>query len=177
MGKSSTKSYFNRLSILIFLFLSVSSVAKAGDFNFGIGLGVTNGETFNGSDFGLDYQIGYEFKQSENWRYGAQAYIFDGVTDPSYIVPGSSEIMFDGLALFATARPRNAPIILFKAGLVNARYLTPTKSETSTGAAIGVALDLDLGGGLRLNILDFRRYYLGGDVINSYSISAMVLGQ
>jgi hypothetical protein len=176
MGKPTVKSYFNRFSLLVFLFLSVSSVAKAGDFNFGIGLGVANGETFDGGDLGFDYLIGYEFKQSENWRYGAQAYIYDGFTDQSDVVPGSSEIMFNGLALFATARPRKAPIILFKAGLVNARYLTPTKSETSTGAAIGVGLDLDLGGGVRLNILDFRRYYLRGDVINSYSISAMVLG-
>lgn len=176
MGKSTTKSYINKLSILILFFLSVSSVAKAGDFNFGIGLGVANGESFDGGDFGFDYQIGYEFKQSENWRYGAQAYIYDGFTKQSAVVPGSSNIIFDGLALFATARPRRAPIVLFKAGLVNARYLTPIKSETSTGAAIGVGLDLDLGGGVRLNILDFRRYYLHGDVVNSYSISAMVLG-
>lgn len=177
------KSNFNSSIILLFFLLTASPNLVAGTINIGLGVGFADGANFSGFEVGGDYQVGYEFDRSgragedfnetKNWHYGAQLQILDGSAEPSDIMPGDLLMAFDALALYATARPPDWPLLL-KAGVVHANYTTGVKTVSATGIVFGFGLDLKFGD-IRLNAINYRRYYIGPDVINVFSLSIFIL--
>jgi len=158
--------------ILILLLTCVSHLSWAGSFNFGAGYGfvaAAENESFEG---GWDVIAGYEVKSSETWNTGVQFHYVKGWTENNsdFI---DTRMYFQSTALYATARPENG-WLQFSAGLVSAEY----KSLTATGNGMGLAAGVGAvvgGENLRLHLLDYHRYMIGGMGFNVYSISLGVI--
>ena len=165
-----------QIFVLIFLICFAHPV-WAGPFNFGVGFELVDATNFDGDDFGWSFQLGYEIKETKHWNIGLEVDLFNSVTDENdineYHYADSSCMVFDSQAIYVTARPKNW-FLHFKAGVVKADYKTATKDIDDTGLALGLSLVLG-SGKLRLHLLDYQHYEIGGDRFNSISVSVAVL--
>jgi len=124
-------------------------------------------------DGGFGLQAGYEFRASEHWDYGLEFHYFDGWTKESELVD-EFDLSFRSYGLSATARPHNWPI-MFRAGLVNAKYKTIYTSQSDTGYSYGFGIVIG-DDKLRLHLLDYDRYEIGSETFNSYALSLVLFG-
>jgi hypothetical protein len=132
-----------------------------------------------GFDGGLGIHAGYEFKEWKNWHFGGLFEYMNGWYDEEDLEI-AGEMMYESKSLYATARPRNWPVV-FKAGIVNADYKVLEETMTQnfrdisdTGYAYGVALALG-NESFRLDVIDIKRVNIGNDTFNSYGISLGIL--
>lgn len=161
------------------LLLLLSNPAYSGAVLLGLNLEVVESRfTEEGIDFGFGVHGGYEFKDFHNWHFGALFEFMNGVLEKDDLT-NDGEMNFKSKSLFATARPRDWPII-FKVGVVDADYTILTDSVTQnfrevsdTGYAYGVALSFG-GDAFRLDLLDYKRIKIGNDSFDSYGISIFV---
>lgn len=170
---------------LVLLCLLTAAPALAEGFDLGVGLGFVNHR--HGFDGGWDVQVGYEFKQTERFNIGAQWQMLRGWTSEDSL--GTEEGMsFRSNALYLTARPthRGFRWLQFKAGVIHAdikiaefdytaggvRIRSDQNGSTGVGAGLGVVLGSD---SLRLHLLDYQRYLIGGESFDAFGISLAVL--
>ena len=166
-----------QISVLIFAICFAHPVC-AGPFNFGLSFELVDATNFNGSDFGLSLQLGYEIKKTEHWNIGLEVDLFNGLTDENdineYYDTESSYMVFDSQAIYVTARPKNW-FLHFKAGVVKADYKTATKDTDDIGLALGLSLvfgsDIFGSNRVRFHLLDYQHYKIGGDSFNSRRVS------
>ena len=166
------------LQIFVLIFaICFAHPVWAGSFNFGLGFELVGATNFDGDDFGLSLQLGYEIKETKHWNIGLEVDLFNGVTDENdindYYYADSSCMVFDSQAIYVTARPKNW-FLHFKAGIVKADYTTATKDIDDIGLALGLSLVFG-SGKLRFHLLDYQHYNIGGDRFNSISVSVAVL--
>ena len=166
--------------LLLILPLVLSSTAYAGAVVIGINLDFVQSRSNNeGLDGGLGVHAGYEFKDSESWHFGGLFEVLNGWNSQDDLY-AAGDMMYRSKSLFATARPRDWPI-MFKAGIVDAEYKilegniagTFLREVNTTGHAYGLALVLG-GDNYRLNLLDYKRIKIGRDTFNSFGISLMI---
>jgi hypothetical protein len=160
-----------QISVLIFSICFVHPV-WAGSFNFGLGFEFVDATDFDGDDFGLGLQLGYEIKETEHWNIGVELDLFDGVTDEDDVTEPYC-MAFDSQALYITARPYNW-VLQFKAGAVRADYETFTEDVHDIGLACGLSLVFG-SGKFRFHLLDFQHYIVSGDHFNSIAASVAIL--
>jgi hypothetical protein len=165
------------LQILVVIFsICFAHPVSAGSFNFGVGFELVDATNFDSDDFGWSFQLGYEIKETKHWNIGLEVDLFNGVTDENDIndyYADSSCMVFDSQAIYVTVRPKNW-FLHFKAGVVKADYKTAFEDTDDIGLALGLSLVLG-SGKLRLHLLDYQHYKIGGDSFNSISISVAVL--
>jgi hypothetical protein len=154
--------------------------AQAGAIILGLNLEFVESR-FNdeGFDGGFGLHAGYEFKEWNDWHFGGLFEYMNGWYNEDEL-DSAGEMMYDSKSLYATARPRNWPL-LFKAGLVDADYkilmedLTDNFREVSgTGHAYGIAIVIG-NEQFRLDLIDYKRVTIGGDHFDSYGISLGIL--
>jgi hypothetical protein len=174
----SIKYNLNRwLTVLILIF---SSPVYAGSLILGLNLEFIDGqfdeEAFDG---GFGIQAGYEFKETKNWQYGFLFEYLDGWNSEKNLTY-KGEMMYKSKSLFATARPRDWPLV-FKAGIVNADYKVVLQDNTinyrsvsDTGYAYGIGLSFG-NENYRVNVLDVKKIHIGNDSFLSYGITLSVL--
>lgn len=164
---------------LLLLLVTVYTPIYAGGLLLGADLKFVDGdfsdEAFDG---GLAMQVGYEFNEQGNWKYGILFETLNLWNDEEDLVR-AGEMMYDSKSLFATARPTNWPII-FKAGIVNADYkillqdyTQNYRDESNTGYAYGIGL-VTGSETFRFNLLDYKRIKIGGESFTSYGISVLI---
>ena len=66
--------------------------------------------------------------------------------------------------------------IQFKAGVVHASYKTTLINESRLGLAAGVGVTLGSEKKVRIHLLDYSRYEVGGDSFNVYSLGFVLFG-
>ena len=165
------------LQIFVLIFsICFAHPVWAGPFNFGLGFEFVNATNFDGDDFGLSLQLGYEIKETKYWNLGLEVDLFNGVTDENDMGKGPSCMAFDSQAIYVTARP-NDWFLQFKAGVVKADYKTATKDADDIGLAFGLSLVFDIFGSnkVRFHLLDYQHYKIGGDSFNSFAVSVAIL--
>ena len=160
-----------QISVLIFSICFVHPV-WAGSFNFGLGFEFVDATDFDGDDFGLGLQLGYEIKKTEHWNIGVELDLFDGVTDEDDVTEPSC-MAFDSQALYVTARPYDW-FLQFKAGAVKADYKTITEDVDDIGFAFGLSLVFG-SRKVRFHLLDVQHYIISGDHFNSVAVSVAIL--
>jgi hypothetical protein len=168
------------LQIFVLLFsIYFAHPVWAGSVNFGVGFELVDATNFDGDDFGLSLQLGYEIKETKHWNIGLEVDLFNGVTDENdineYYDTESSCMVFDSQAIYVTARPKDW-FLHFKAGIVKADYKTATKDIDDTGLALGLSLVFG-SGKLRFHFLDHQHYEINGDRFNSISVSIVIIGE
>jgi hypothetical protein len=166
---------------LLFMLLSaITSPVYAGAIILGLNLEFIDAR-FNeeGFDGGFGLHAGYEFKEWHDWNFGGLFEYMNGWYNREDLEI-AGEMMYDSKSLFATARPRNWPL-MFKAGVVDADYkvlqqdMTQNFREVSaTGYAYGVSLVLG-NKNFRLDLLDYKRVKIGSDSFDSFGISLGIL--
>jgi hypothetical protein len=172
------------ICIVLLLTLNVFSEARAEGFDIGVGLGFVDSGNTEAFDGGGDLQVGYEMIDTEDWNFGAQLHLIKGLTSQSdvederlvysgYDTADSTVMAFDSQAFYFTARPEDW-WLQFKAGIVHGDYHTVNKDVSDIGTALGVGIVLG-SDDVRLHVLDFHRYQIGGDSFNVYSISIGIL--
>jgi hypothetical protein len=169
-----------------FFYALVQGPALAEGVDIGAGFGMVSHE--HGFEGGWDFQVGYEFKETERFSLGAQWQWFKGWTSESSL--GDVEGMaFRSNALYLTARPRHEAFrwLQLKAGVVNANYKI-AEYDSAAGTVVvrsdrsgetGLALGLGLVFGsdkVKLHLLDYQRYSFAGESFDAFGISLMVLG-
>jgi hypothetical protein len=160
-----------QISVLVFSICFVHPV-WAGSFNFGLGFEFVDATDFDGDDFGLGLQLGYEIKETEHWNIGVELDLFDGVTDEDDVT-GPSYMAFDSQALYLTARPYDW-FLQFKAGAVRADYERFTEDAHDIGLACGLSLVFG-SRKVRFHLLDVQHYIISGDHFNSVAVSVVIL--
>lgn len=168
-----------KISLLV-LFFACKPVFSEG-FTLGANLEFVDGEFSDEAfDGGLGLQVGYEFKEQGNWKYGV---LFEGLSlwnDEEDLV-NAGEMIYDSRSLFATARPTNWPV-MFKAGIVDADYKILLQDNTQNfreESDIGYAVGIGLVTGsekFRFNLLDIKRIKVGGETFTSYGITLAIFG-
>lgn len=149
-----------------------SQLAGAGSFNFGAGLGFAESSSSGSLEGGWDVIAGYEKNAADGWSIGGQLHYIKGWTDKNseFI---DTRMYFQSTALYVTARPENW-WVQFSGGVVSAEYKALTIAGSGTGLAVGAGLVLG-SESLRLHLLDYHRYLIGGQHFDVYSISFGVL--
>lgn len=149
-----------------------SQPARAGSFDFGLGLGFADSTDSNAFEGGWDVIAGYERDVSDGWHWGAQMHVIKGWTDKDSIVDDTG-MFFRSTALYATARPEDW-WLQFSGGVVSADYNSLTMDGGGTGIAMGLCIVLG-DDDFRFHLLDIHRYIIGGQGFNVYSISFLIL--
>lgn len=180
MLSSLTMEFHISKYLLFTTLLAICKPALSGAIIIGLNLEFVDAR-FNdeGFDGGLGVHAGYEFKEWKSWHFGGLFEYMNGwYTEEDLVVAG--EMMYESKSLYATARPRNWPLVL-KAGIVDADYRVLEESMTQnfrdgsgTGYAYGIALALG-NENFRLDVIDIKRIHIGGDSFNSYGISLGIL--
>ena len=162
---------------LVLLIGCSAAAAAEGSFDLGLGLGFVDSASFEGFDGGWDVQFGYEWKQREKWYVGAQLHVIRGWTSASDLT-GGTDMSFDSVAANFTLRPKKRSMrwIQLKAGLVHADYETIAINESGLGFAGGFGFVLGSESKVRIHLLDYSRYVVGGDSFNVYSIGFILFG-
>lgn len=176
----STMRYHHLTGLIFVMLLAFPGTASAGAIILGLNLEFIEAR-FNdeGFDGGLGIHVGYEFKEWKSWHFGGLLEYMNGWYDQEDLEV-AGEMMYDSISLYATARPRNWPLV-FKAGFVDADYMVLQETLTQnfrdvsdTGYAYGVALAFG-SESFRLDLIDIKRVKIGSDTFNSYGISLAIL--
>ena len=179
LNKSSMR-YHHVIGLIFVVLMAFPVTASPGAIILGLNLEFVEAR-FNdeGFDGGLGIHAGYEFKEWKSWHFGALLEYMNGWYDQEDL-EAAGEMMYDSISLYATARPRNWPLV-FKAGFVDADYkvlqetLTQNFREVSDiGYTYGVALAFG-SESFRLDLIDIKRVKIGNDTFNSYGISLAIL--
>jgi hypothetical protein len=160
-----------QISVLIFSICFVHPV-WARSLNFGLGFEFVDATNFDGDDFGLGLQLGYEIKETEHWNVGVELDLFNGLTNEGDLVE-PPDMAFDSQALYITARPYDW-FLQFKAGAVKADYKTITEDVDDIGFAFGLSLVFG-SRKVRFHLLDVQHYIISGDHFNSVAVSVAIL--
>ena len=158
-------------------FLFAIDDAFADSVNMGINLEFVGSEqgTFDG---GLGLTIGYEFTNFNGWYYGGQFSYLNGWNEKGDLID-AGEITYNSMSLYATARLNNLPI-MFKVGIVDTDYQVLLvddsqifQREHKFGAGMGMSLAFEFNSFV-LELLDYKRIWIGNTWFNSYGISITV---
>jgi len=167
-------------NLFVMLFAVFASPLYAGAIILGLNLEFIDAR-FNeeGFDGGYGIHAGYEFKEWESWHFGGLFEYMNGWYNREDLEI-AGEMMYESKSLYATARPRNWPL-MFKAGVVDADYNILRQDATQdfrevsgTGYAYGAALVIG-NEYFRLDLLDYKRVKIGSDSFDSFGISLGVL--
>ncbi len=170
------------ICFILLLTLGSFTEISAEGFDLGVGLGFADSPDQGVFDGGWDIQLGYEFNQTENWNFGTELHIINGWTtkgdveeEKEYAYEESTMMAFNSQALYLTARPEHRWVnwLQFKAGVVRADYHTVKTDEITMGTAMGVGIVFG-SEKFRLRMLDYHRYFVGGDSFNVYSFSLFI---
>ena len=168
-------------SVVLMILMGIHNPAYSGALIIGVNLEfVEAGFSDLSYDGGLGFQVGYEFQEWKKWQFGGLFEYFDNWNKQEDLT-SAGEMTFDSYSLYATARPKNWPI-MFKAGIVNAEYNVLLQEYTQnfrevrdTGYGYGVALVFG-DKYLRYNLLEVKRIKIGSDTFTSYGITISILG-
>jgi hypothetical protein len=167
-------------SLLFMLFSVITSPANCGAIILGLNLEFIDAR-FNeeGFDGGFGLHAGYEFKDWKSWHFGGLFEYMNGWYNREDL-ESAGEMMYDSKSLYATARPRNWPL-MFKAGIVDADYNVLQQDMTQdfrevheTGYGYGVSLVFG-NDKFRIDLLDYKRVRIGSDAFDSFGISLGVI--
>ena len=170
------KRFHQRYLMYIFFLFAIDD-AFADSVNMGINLEFVGSEqgTFDG---GLGLTIGYEFTNFNGWYYGGQFSYLNGWNEKGDLID-AGEITYNSMSLYATARPNNLPI-MFKVGIVDTDYQVLLvddsqifQREHKFGAGMGMSLAFEFNSFV-LELLDYKRIWIGNTWFNSYGISITV---
>ena len=162
------------LGIALSVFVGLVGTAAAGSFDLGVGLGFAARTGGSGFDGGWDVQAGFESERwSESWDFGGQLHWLGGWNSEGDAEEDSTQMAFDSLAAYFTARPRRW-WLQFKAGLVGAEVARGDDDRRGIGPALGAGLSVG-SGAFRVHILDYAHYWVAGDGFEVFSISVLVL--
>lgn len=159
------------------IFGGCSQQVWAGSIDIGAGLGFADSSDSEHYEGGWDLQAGYEGDVSADWSLGGELHIIHGWTSKydtdTYT---DTSMYFQSTALYLTVRPHNRSYqwLQLKGGIVSADYKTLTEDWHGDGTALGVGVVMG-NDPLRIHILDYYRYQLGGRSFNIYSLSLIVL--
>ena len=179
MKRTCNNRYLGKLVCLLLPLVISAPAAHAakGSFDLGVGLGFADSANFEGFDGGWDLQFGYEWKQRQKWHVGAQLHVIRGWTSEDDLTGGTA-MSFDSVAANFTFRPRKRSMrwIQLKAGIVHADYKTSVINGSGLGLAAGVGVVLGSESKVRIHLLDYSRYEVGGKGFNVYSLGFVLFG-
>ena len=141
-----------------------------GQLDLGYGLDIIRQNNFDSVDWGQGFFIGKEFYHTDSWSVGIQGHFLSGSNNVNYY----DDLMFNGYAIYATARPRALPILQLKAGLVDARYENINDRDSGSGLAYGMAI-VTGNKRIRLHWLDYEIYQIGDDRFRSGSLGIVLI--
>jgi len=168
----------SRYSVMLVLLVAsclTTPLVQAGQYDLGLGLSFVDSSIKNsdGLELGLDFQIGYEFTEVEDWNLGGQLEIMRGWSNKNEVLD-ETDLAFSANGIYFTARPKNW-FVTFRTGIVQADYTTWTRSNSGTGFAYGLGIVIG-SGDLRLHVFDYQHIKIGNDDFDMYTISVAVLG-
>lgn len=177
------KNILRKISILIVGTIFTSQV-HANSIGLSWGIGSLQNNNYDGESFFIQYNIGFEFIESDNWNYGLEYESTDS-SSSSYNHDLGQEIeeyKFDSKSLFMTARPI-ATGIRFKAGLTHLNYVDSiTNLQTSgntialneIGVVYGVSILIPYEY-ITIHIFDYQRYRTSNLSFNTFSVNLVLL--
>ena len=170
---------FLRHCLIYSIFLLSINKAFADSVIMGINLELV-GSKQNTFDGGLGLTIGYEFSEFNGWNYGGQLSYLNGWNEKQDLID-AGDVAYNSMSLYATARHHDLPI-MFKAGIVDTDYQVLLidnsqifQREHKLGAGIGMSLAFEFEPFV-LELLDYKRIWVGNTWFNSYGISITVPG-